>query len=386
MPHKDQHNRARFLQGNEACAEAALAGGVRFFAGYPITPSTEIAEILAKRLPQVGGKFIQMEDEIASMGAVLGASLAGVKSLTATSGPGFSLKQELIGYAALCEVPCVIVNVQRGGPSTGLPTSPSQSDVMQARWGTHGEHPIIVLAPSSVKEMYELTVVAVNLSESLRNPVIVLSDEIISHMFDKVELPLPESLTLLPRPQPKKDPGVKYLPFATNSPRDIPAIANFGDGFRFNVTGLIHDLNGFPVGTPDKTAALLYRIHEKIYSRMKEICLFDKENTDADIILCSFGASALSCLQAVEDAAREGVKIGFIKLKTLWPFPDFIFDDLGGQKKTVVVVEMNMGQVIREVSRVANGRFRVAGINSVDGTMITPQTILKRIKEIAHAG
>jgi 2-oxoglutarate ferredoxin oxidoreductase subunit alpha len=231
-----------------------------------------------------------------------------------------------------------------------------------------------------------LTVLAINLSESLRVPVILLSDEIISHMFAKIELPLPESLTLLPRPKPKKDPASKYLPFSTNSPQDVPAIANFGEGFRFNVTGLIHDLNGFPVGTPEKTAALLHRLHEKIYSRIKTICLYDKENIDADIILCSFGASALSCAQAVEDAAKEGIKLGFIKLKTLWPFPDFIFDDLGGPNKTVVVVEMNMGQVIREVSRVAQGRFQVAGINSVDGTMITPRTILKRIKEISHAG
>jgi 2-oxoglutarate ferredoxin oxidoreductase subunit alpha len=234
--------------------------------------------------------------------------------------------------------------------------------------------------------MYDLTVTAVNFSESLRNPVIILSDEIISHMYEKIELPSPESLTLLQRPQPKKDPSSKYLPFFTNSPQEVPAVANFGEGFHFNVTGLIHDLNGFPVSTPEKTGALLYRLHEKINSRMKTICLFDKENTDADIILCSFGASARSCAQAIEDVAKEGIKVGFIKLKTLWPFPDFIFDDLCGKNKTVVVCEMNMGQVIGEVRRVANGRFDVAGINSVDGTMITPRTIVKRIKELAHAG
>ncbi len=386
MTQAESNSTVKFLQGNEACVEAALAAGVRFFAGYPITPSTEIAEILSKKLPQVGGKFIQMEDEIASMGAVLGASLAGMKTLTATSGPGFSLKQELIGYAALCEVPCVIVNVQRGGPSTGSPMAPSQADVMQARWGTHGEHPVIVLAPASVKEMYDLTVFAVNLSESLRVPVIILSDEIISHMFAKIELPSPGSLTLLPRPEPRREPDGKYLPFATRTPQDVPGVANFGDGYRFNVTGLIHDVNGFPTGSPEKTGALLYRLHEKINSRMKEICLIDKQDTDADIILCSFGGSALSCAQAVEDAAAEGIRVGFIKLKTLWPFPDFAFDELTGKNQTVIVVEMNLGQVVREVARAAGGRFRVAGVNSVDGTMILPQTILKKIKETAHAG
>jgi 2-oxoglutarate ferredoxin oxidoreductase subunit alpha len=368
-----------FVQGNTACAEAAIAAGVRFFAGYPITPSTEIAEILSQRLPEVGGKFMQMEDEIAGMGATLGASLAGIKSMTATSGPGFSLKQELIGYAALCEIPCVIVNVQRGGPSTGLPTGPAQGDVMQARWGTHGDHSIIVLVPSSVKEMYDLTVQAINFSESLRTPVILLADEVIGHLYEKAVFPEEGSLKLSSRPRPEKKPEGKYLPFATNSPTDVPRIADFGDGFRFNVTGLIHDLDGFPTNAPQKTEALLTRLHAKIYSRVKEICLADTENLESSVILCSYGATARSCAEAVTEARRQGIKIGMIKLKTVWPFPDFVFDPCAGKGKTVIVCEMNLGQVVHEVQRVANGRFKVTGVHACRGTMITPKEILDKI-------
>lgn len=376
--------RVRFCQGNEACAEAALAAGVRFFAGYPITPSTEIAEILSRRLPQLGGKFIQMEDEIASMGAVLGASLTGVKTLTATSGPGFSLKQELIGFAGLCEVPCVIVNVQRGGPSTGLPTSPSQADVMQARWGTHGEHPIIVLCPSSVKETYDLTIRAVNLSESLRVPVILLSDEIVGHLYEKIEFPEIENIKLLSRPKAKKNFNRKYLPFATASSSDVPRIANFGEGFRFNVTGLIHDLDGFPVNVPEKTSSLLFRLHQKINSRIKDICWLEhKYLDDASLVLCSYGATSRSCDEAAKEARRQGLKVGTVSLKTLWPFPDFFFKSLGSRIKTIVVCEMNMGQILREVQRISRGSLRVVGVNSVRGTMITPQEILSQLKDVS---
>ncbi len=373
--------RVRFIQGNEACAQAALAAGVRFYAGYPITPSSEIAETLSERLPEVGGKFIQMEDEIASMGAILGASLAGLKTMTATSGPGFSLKQELIGYACLCEIPCVVVNVQRGGPSTGLPTSPSQSDVMQSRWGTHGDHPIIVLCPSSVKEMYDLTVQAINLSESLRNPVILLSDEIVGHMYEKIELPLPEDLVLLERPKPRKELDGSYLPYATRNPADVPRIANFGEGFHFNVTGLIHDSDGFPTNNPEKTQALISRLHKKIESRIKEICMVESQGLeDSSVVLCSYGATARSALQAAKEARKKGLRVGLIRLKTLWPFPDFVFDSLGRHVKNIVVCEMNMGQVLREVERSAKGRFKVTGVNSVSGTLITPQEILRGIE------
>lgn len=380
-----EKSRIKFIHGNEACADAAIAAGVRFYAGYPITPSSEIAEILSERLPAVGGKFIQMEDEIGSMGAILGASLAGLKSMTATSGPGFSLKQELIGFAALCEIPCVIVDVQRGGPSTGLPTSPAQGDVMQARWGTHGDHPIIVLCPSSVRETYDLTVRAVNLSESLRTPVIILSDEVVAHLYEKVEYPDEGDLELLSRPKAEKVPGKKYLPFAVGSPEQVPKIANFGEGFRFNVTGLIHDLDGFPTGSPEKTQALLFRLHEKINSRIRQISLVKSERLEgASVVLCSYGAVSRSCAQAARDAARRGLRVGTLSLKTLWPFPDFVFDELSACVKTVIVCEMNMGQVVGEVERAGRGRFDVVGLNTARGTLITPQEILSKI-EACHA-
>lgn len=379
----DTGKRVRFIQGNAACAEAALACGVRFYAGYPITPSSEIAEILSERLPEAGGKFMQMEDEIASMAAVLGASLAGTKAMTATSGPGFSLKQELIGLGCLCEIPCVVVNVQRGGPSTGLPTSPSQSDVMQSRWGRHGDHTIIVLCPSSVKEMYDLTVYAVNLSESLRTPVILLSDEVVAHMYERIELPQPEDLRLLERPRPAKRLNEKYLPFATRHPADIPRIADFGEGFRFNVTSLIHDIDGFPTTNAEKTHQLITRLHQKIDSRLKEICLVETENLrDASIVLCSYGATARSCAHAAKEARRKNIKVGLLKLKTLWPFADFIFDGLSSNVKTIVVCEMNMGQMLREVERAVKGRFKITGVNTPRGSLITPQEILKKIEEI----
>ena len=370
-----------FMNGDIACAEGALAAGCRFFGGYPITPSTEVAELLARRLPEVGGLFVQMEDELASMAAIVGASVAGARAMTATSGPGFSLMMENLGLAAMMEVPCVVINVQRGGPSTGLPTLVGQADVMQARWGTHGDHPAIVLCPSSVKEMYELTVQAINFSESLRTPVILLSDEIVAHLYEKVEFPEAADLKLSDRPRPKGPPGEKYLPFAADSLSGVPRIANFGDGFHFNVTGLIHDLDGFPTTDPGKTENLIRRLHEKVNSRLKEICLFETENLeDATTVICSYGATVRSARHAVREAGQKGLKVGLIKLKTLWPFPDFIFEKLEKKVKTVIVCEMNMGQLMREVERASRGRFKVAGVNISRGTMITPQEILEKIE------
>ncbi len=373
----------RLMQGNRACAEAALAAGMRFFAGYPITPSSEIADFLASALPRHGGSFIQMEDEIASMGAVLGASLTGVKAMTATSGPGFSLKQELIGYAALCEIPCVIVNVQRGGPSTGLPTSPAQSDVMQSKWGSHGDYPMVVLAPSSVKETYELTIQAFNFAEMLRTPVILLSDEIVGHLYEKITIPPPEAVPVITRRSPRVAPNASYKPYLPNEPDLVPDIPDIGTGFHFHTTGLIHTPDGFPTREPEEVRALITRLHDKINSRKHEICLYEERNTgDAELILCSFGASSRSCFQVVKDARKEGRKIGGIGLKTLWPFPDFIFNELFSSVKTILVCEMNCGQIIGEVERACEGRCRVEGLGKCTGTMITPSEIENAIKRI----
>lgn len=371
----------QFIQGNTACAEAALVAGMRFFAGYPITPSTEIAEILSRRLPQVGGKFIQMEDEIASIGAVLGASLAGTKAMTATSGPGFSLMQELIGFACLCEIPCVIVEVQRGGPSTGLPTFPSQGDVMQSRWGTHGDHPIIVLSPSSVREMYELTIKAFNFSEEFRIPVILLTDEVIAHMREKVEIPLPESLNIINRrrPHPKVR---KYLPYAAKNLYDIPVMANFGEGYRFNVTGLIHDETGFPTTDPKVTEFLIQRLHQKIEARRKKVVLYDTYFLgDAQIVLFSYGAVARACLEALYECRSNNLPVGLIKINTLWPFPEEAINNLPHSVHTVVVCEMNLGQVTHEVKCVSNKRFKVKSVTLANGRLIPPSVIIQAVKK-----
>lgn len=376
MTSEPYNGNVRFMQGNRACALAALHAGMRFFAGYPITPSSEIADFLAAELPRCGGSFIQMEDEIASMGAVIGASLAGVKAMTATSGPGFSLKQELIGYAALCEIPCVIVNVQRGGPSTGLPTSPAQADVMQSKWGSHGDYPMVVLCPSSVAETYELTINAFNLSEMLRTPVVLLSDEIVGHLYEKITLPGEPDIVLTERKLPGPCPAGKYHPYDTDSMSDVPVIPNVGTGFHCHITGLIHDGAGFPTRDPAEVTSLLERLHSKIESRKRSICLVERrEVDDARVVLCSFGASVRSCFQVVREGRSQGLEIGGINLKTVWPFPDFVFKELPANVETVLVCEMNRGQLKGEVERVSCGRYRVVGLNKCSGTMITPQEI-----------
>ncbi|MBI5399021.1 2-oxoacid:acceptor oxidoreductase subunit alpha [Candidatus Saganbacteria bacterium] len=372
----------KFLQGNEACVKAALAVGCRFFAGYPITPSTEIAEGMAKELPKVNGTFIQMEDEIASLGAVIGASICGVKSLTATSGPGFSLKQEHIGYAVIAEIPCVIVNVMRGGPSTGLPTLPAQGDVMQARWGTHGDHPAIVLSPSSVREYYDLTIKAFNLSEKFRTPVILLPDEVIAHTREKVEIPKETRIInrQLPAPDANK---AKHQPYAVNSADGVPVIPNFGEGFRFNITGLVHDATGFPAATPEITEKLLLRIHKKIAAGDNEIKGIEINLArNSDIVVLSYGSSFRSGAQA---ASETGV--GTVKLTTLFPFPDKEIKELAKKVKTIIVVEMNLGQLVREVERAVAGQsphgglVKVYGINISNGLLIHPEIIVRKIKE-----
>lgn len=368
----------RMMQGNIACAEAAIAAGCRFFAGYPITPSSEIAEHLSVRLPSIGGNFIQMEDEIAAMGAVIGASLAGTKSMTATSGPGFSLKQENIGFAIMAEVPCVIVNIQRGGPSTGLPTLPSQGDVMQSRWGTHGDHSIIVLSPSSVKEMFDLTVQAFNLAEKFRTPVILLADEIIAHLSEKVEIPDASDLQIIDRKKPNVPPE-KYLPYRLDE-TDIPAMANFGEGYRYHVTGLTHDETGFPTNEPEMITLQISRLNRKIEKYRDEIVLVDGAFTkDMDILVVAYGSPARSARRAVINARELGYRAGLLKLNTIWPFPDKEIKKLAGNVKKIIIPEMNLGQLLKEVKCATEYKVPVIGVNKISGEPITPTEILNII-------
>jgi 2-oxoglutarate ferredoxin oxidoreductase subunit alpha len=372
--------RAKLMQGNEACAEGAIVAGCRFFAGYPITPASEIAEGLSVRLPQVDGTFIQMEDEIASMGAIIGASLAGAKSMTATSGPGFSLMQENLGYACIAEVPCVVVNVMRGGPSTGLPTNPSQGDVMQARWGTHGDHSIIVLSASSVLECFTMTVKAFNFSERYRTPVILLLDEVVAHMREKVILPKPSEVEVIDRVKPSVPPEW-YLPYEDTS-FGVPPMGIFGEGYRYHVTGLTHDIRGFPTLRQDEIEPFLARLFRKISSHSDDIRLVEHFMTvDAEIVIIAYGCVARSARRAVLEARSQGLKVGMLKLITLWPFPRSYIELLIKAGKTLLVPEMNMGQVSREVKRVNEGMSQVLTLNKIDGTIISPKEILAKMKE-----
>lgn len=369
------NNQPRLMQGNEAVAEAAIAAGVRFYAGYPISPSSEIAEICAEKLPLVGGVYVQMEDEIAGIAACLGASLAGAKTMTATSGPGFSLMQESIGYGIMAEIPCVIVNVQRGGPSIGLPTSPAQGDVMQARWGTHGDHPIVVLCPSSVLEAYTLTVKAVNFSEKYRTPVILLMDEVVAHMREKVELPPAETLEIVRRKLPDCEPG-DYQPFKAGDD-GVPPMAPFGSGYRYHTTGLYHDVTGFPSTQPQVVEDLIRRLHHKIEAAKQEICLTKEYRTeDCETLVISYGISNRSAYRAVKDAREQGIRAGLLTLHTLWPFPEEALTKAAAQASKVIVAELNLGQLKQEVERILAGRVVVEGLNKVNGEIFTPHEIL----------
>lgn len=367
------------MSGNEAVAHGAIAAGITFFAGYPITPSSEIAEELATLLPKSGGSFIQMEDEIAAMGAVIGASLAGAKTLTATSGPGFSLKQENIGFACMAEVPVVIVNVMRGGPSTGLPTMPAQGDVMQARWGTHGDHPIICLAPNSVAESYSLTVRAFNLTETLRVPVILLLDEVIGHVNEKIHLP--ESVEVLNRKGPDVPPA-EYKPYKFTADK-IPPMAAYGrGGYRFHVTGLAHDETGFPTNNNAQIEKLNLRLHEKLELHRDTIIDVEEiECADAEIGVVAYGATSRSAHQAVREARARGIKAGLLRPRTLWPFPDRVIRAFGERVRTIIVPEMNLGQVAHEVEWAVGGRCKVQPICRVDGLPVTPGQVLAAIEQ-----
>jgi 2-oxoglutarate/2-oxoacid ferredoxin oxidoreductase subunit alpha len=371
----------KVMSGNEAVAAGAMAAGVRFFAGYPITPSSEIAEELSVMLPRSGGTFIQMEDEIAAMGAVIGASLAGVKSLTATSGPGFSLKQENIGFACMAEVPVVIVNVMRGGPSTGSPTMPAQGDVMQARWGTHGDHPIVVLAPNSVRESFDLTVRAFNLSETLRTPVILLLDEILGHVNEK--LTVPESIEVVDRKGPDVPPA-EYRPYRHTADK-VPPMAAYGrDGYRFHVTGLVHDETGFPSNNPEVIEKLALRLHAKLERHRDEVVDVERVACDdAEIGIFAYGATSRSACQTVREARAAGIKVGLLRPRTLWPFPDREVRAFAGQVRRIIVPELNLGQMAHEVEWAAAGACPIDPLMRIDGQPISPRQILARVDRAA---
>jgi 2-oxoglutarate ferredoxin oxidoreductase subunit alpha len=370
----------RLLQGNEACVQGALFAGVTFFGGYPITPSTEIAELMAHELPLRGGVFVQMEDEAASMGAVIGASLAGAKAMTATSGPGFSLKQENIGFASFTEIPCVIVNVMRGGPSTGLPTSVAQGDIMQARWGTHGDHPIIVLTPWSVEEALYLTITAFNFSEKYRTPVILLMDEVIAHMREKVRLPDKGEIKLVERKRPDV-PAHAYQPYEVTADH-VPPLADFGTGYRYHVTGLTHDQWGFPTSHADEAQSLLKRLKDKIETNRHDICISEEYRCDdAEHILIAVGCAARSCKAAVDMARDEGMKVGLIRPVTIWPFPRRLVSLHARRANRVVVVELNQGQMVLEVERILAGKTPVESLTRCDGEIITPDEIIDYLVE-----
>jgi len=366
------------LQGNEAIAHGALAAGCRFFAGYPITPASEIAELLSRLLPRVDGTFIQMEDEIASIGAVIGASLAGLKAMTATSGPGFALMQENLGFACVAEVPCVIVNVMRGGASTGLPTCPGQGDVQMARWGTHGDHPIIVLAVSSVSDSFLTTVKAFNFSEKYRVPVIILSDEIVAHTRECISLLSESGIRVIDRIRPNVPPEW-YKPYEGNS-RGVPPMVAFGDGYRHHVTGLVHDDNGYPTQNNREIDSFQRRLSRKISLGFDEIQIVQEYMIEeAEIAVIAYGSVARSAMRAVEDARDNGIKAGLVQLITLFPFPKRRILPILQQCRAVLVPEMNLGQISREVQRVNQNTCQVVKHNRVDGKFITPGEIFEQL-------
>jgi 2-oxoglutarate ferredoxin oxidoreductase subunit alpha len=377
-----EENRIRFIQGNEAIAEGAITAGARFFAGYPITPSSEIAEISSRRLPGVGGVYVQMEDEIGSIAAIIGASVAGKKSYTATSGPGFSLMQENLGVAVMAEVPCVIINVQRSGPSTGLATKPAQGDVMQSRWGTHGDHGIIVLSPSSVQDCFDLTIRAFSLAEKYRTPVVLLADEIVGHMREKAVIREPGPGELTERIKPICHPD-EYKPFGMDK-GGIAPLAAYGGEYVFRVSGSTHDELGFASNRPENADRFVRHYTDKIEKNKDDIVTTREYNlSDAEYTIISFGCTVRSALEAMSISRRRGKKVGVLELVTLWPFADGRVKSACEGAKAVIVPEMNLGQVIREVQRVVRKDIPIAGVNKVNSQAITPVEILGKIEEVA---
>ena len=370
----------RLLQGNEACVEGALAAGMNFFAGYPITPSTEVAELSAQKLPRIGGRFIQMEDEIAGMAATLGGALTGKKAMTATSGPGFSLKQENLGYGCIAEIPCVVVNVQRGGPSTGLPTSPAQGDIMQAKWGTHGDHPVIALYPNSVQEIYEVTIDAFNLAEKYRTPVILLLDEVIAHMREKVDLTSIKDKEIIDRKKPN---GSKENFLAYENTEDlVPPMADFGSGYKYHVTGLVHDEFGFPSNNSKIADVQIRRLVDKVEKNKDDIVKFEEYKLDdAEVVLIAFGSTSRTAKESVENLREEGIKAGLFRPITIWPFADKQIKEISEKVNNIVVTEMNLGQYVNEVKRVSSDKCKVDFYGKVDGHLITPTELNEFVKE-----
>jgi len=376
----------KFIQGNEVCVEAALYAGLDFFAGYPITPSTEVMEHMAKRLPMIGGKFLQMEDEIASLCAIIGASLTGHKVMTATSGPGFSLMQEALGYAIMAEIPCVIVNVQRGGSSTGIPTHVGQGDVMQARWGTHGDHAIIVMTASNHQDVFAITVDAFNLAETYRTPVILLFDEVVGHMRERIFIPEKGEIPLAERLRTSVKRGVDFHPYLPREDGRLP-ISDFGGVHRYNVTGLVHDMWGFPSDNPKIAYGLVRHLVDKIENNTDKIARYKEYYLeDARTILISYGSAARSAFHVVENRRRRGEKLGLLELQTLWPFPYSLVQEKCADAKYVVVVEMNAGQVLQSVKICVDRPERVFLANCIDGVFITPTDIRNILRLIEGKG
>jgi 2-oxoglutarate ferredoxin oxidoreductase subunit alpha len=376
----------KFIQGNEVCVEAALYAGLDFFAGYPITPSSEIAEHLAYRLPAIGGKFIQMEDEIASLCAIIGASLTGHKVMTATSGPGFSLMQESLGYAIMAEIPCVVVNVQRTGPSTGIPTHGSQGDINQARWGTHGDHAIIALTASNHQDLFEIMVYGFNLAETYRTPVIVLLDELVGHMRERLILPAKGEIPLVERLRTSVRGGVDYHPYLPREDGRLP-MSDFGGVHRYNVTGLFHDMWGFPSSEPRIVHGLVRHLVDKLENRANEIAKFKEYHLeDAEYIFVSYGCSARSVLHVIRKRRIRGERLGLLELQTLWPFPYDIVREKCAQARSIIVVEMNMGQMMQSVKLAVGNPENVFLANRIDGAFITPAGILNILRIIQGKG
>jgi len=372
-----------FIDGDQACCEGALAAGARFSAGYPITPSTEIVERFASRVPTVGGTFIQMEDELAASITLQGAVWGGAKAFTVTSGPGFSLMMEHIGYAAMTETPCVFVDVQRGGPSTGLPTLPAQSDMMQAKWGSHGDYEIIALCPNSPQECFDLTIKAFNFAEEFRVPVMFMMDEVVGHMTEKVVIPPADEIEVVPRRDTRKS-VEDYLPYETNGDQ-VPEMAHAGEGYKFHVTGLTHDERGYPNMTPLVQDKLVRRLQSKIRDAADRIALFEEEQLEgADVVVVSYGITSRVAQRAIEAARDQGLCVGKLRLITAWPFPENKIRELAASVKAFVVPELNLGQMVREVERAAAGQAKTFAVSHAGGGVHNPQDILKVIVEASR--